>query len=224
LQDWISDPNAPISWRLKKELAGSGTHGDINAHIIDLARFLVGEFASVCATMETFVKERPVPAGAGTGISRGKASKKMEPVTVDDYVAALARFENGALGTFEASRFATGCKNANGFEIFGEKGSVAFDFERMNELKFFDATSPKHLQGWTRILATEPEHPYAGHYWPPGHLIGYEHGFISGLAEALRVIGTGKGTLTPNFKDGLANQKVLAAMSKSAERGRWVKV
>jgi predicted dehydrogenase len=101
---------------------------------------------------------------------------------------------------------------------------VAFDFERMNELKFFDATSPKHLQGWTRILATEPEHPYAGHYWPPGHLIGYEHGFISGLAEALRVIGTGKGTLTPNFKDGLANQKVLAAMSKSAERGRWVKV
>ena len=222
LQDWIADPNFPLLWRMNKKVAGSGAHGDINAHIIDMGRFLVGELDTVSATMETFVKERPLPESGG-GLS-GKGKKKKGKVTVDDAVLAMARFKNGALGSFEATRFAHGRKNANGFELFGEKGSLAFNFERMNELEFFDATQPKHLQGWTRILATEPEHSYMEGYWPPGHIIGYEHGFVNALVDAMTVIGKGRGKLAPNMDDGLACQKVLAAMEQSAGSGRWVKV
>jgi predicted dehydrogenase len=220
LQDWIVDPNFPLVWRLQKDVAGSGSHGDLNAHLIDTARFLLGEFAEVCGMMETFVKQRPLVAEIDDKLG-GKASDEMGEVTVDDAALFLARFQNGAIGTFEATRFATGRKNHNRWEINGEKGSVVFNQERMNELEFYSKDDEEGLQGFRLIQATEGSHPYAGRYWPTAHIIGYEHTFINLLADALTALAEGK-EISPNFEDGLRNQRVLDAVEKSSASRSWV--
>jgi predicted dehydrogenase len=222
LQDWIADPNFPLVWRLQKEIAGSGTHGDINAHIIDLGRHLLGEFDEVVGHLHTFIKQRPL-AGEIDDKLGAKASTQMGEVTVDDAAMFLAKFKNGALGTFEASRFAVGRKNYNRFEINGSKGSVVFNLERMNELEFYDNTSPSETQGFTLIQATSGEHPYAGQYWPTAHIIGYEHTFINLLADAFTNMGAGK-RIEPDMRDGYENQRVLDAVERSSESRQWVRL
>lgn len=222
LQDWIIDPSFPLAWRLRKEVAGSGAHGDLNAHIIDLSRYLVGEIDEVVGMKETFIKERPIEL-AGGSIVAGKASKKKGKVTVDDATLFLARFENGALGSFEATRFANGRKNGEQIEINGSKGSLVFNFERMNELMFFSSSDPSHIQGFKLIQATEGCHPYMNAYWPAGHIIGYEHTFINQVADMMNGITENK-PLSPDFVDGLRNQEVLDAVMKSCQERAWVKV
>jgi predicted dehydrogenase len=220
LQDRIADTNFPLVWRLQKEIAGSGTHGDINAHIIDLGRHLVGEFDEVNGYLHTFVKQRPL-AGEIDDKLGAKASDKMGEVTVDDAAMFLAKFKNGALGTFEASRFAVGRKNYNRFEINGSKGSLVFNLERMNELEFYDNTTPTETAGFTLIQATAGEHPYAGRYWPAAHIIGYEHTFINLLADAFTNMAEGK-PIEPDFVDGFENQRVLDAVERSSDTRSWV--
>jgi predicted dehydrogenase len=222
LQDWIADPNFPLVWRLQKEHAGSGAHGDICAHIIDLGRHLLGEFDEVCGTLHTFVKKRPL-VGAIDDRLGASASNEMGDVTVDDASMFLARFQNGALGTFEASRFAVGRKNYNRFEINGSRCSLVFNLERMNELEFYDATEPTETHGFRVIQATEGDHPYAGHYWPVAHIIGYEHTFINLIADALTAIDKGE-PCSPDFVDGYENQRVLDAVERSHESRSWVKL
>jgi predicted dehydrogenase len=214
LQDWIVDPQFPLVWRLRKEAAGSGALGDIASHSLDLARFLVGEITEVTGALETFIKERPLPDNP----------KKRGKVTVDDASAAVVRFKNGALGTIEASRFATGRKNYNRFEINGSKGSVAFNLERLNELDVYLSADDGAVQGFHNVMVTEGQHhPYVGHWWPPGHIIGYEHTFVHTVYDLLEAVATSK-MPTPNFEDGVQNQKVLAAMEKAAATKRWEKV
>lgn len=222
LQDWIADPNFPLVWRLQKEKAGSGAHGDINAHIIDLARYLVGEFEEVTGTLHTFIKERPL-AGEVDDRLGAKASQEMGDVTVDDAAMFLAKFRNGALGTFEASRFAVGRKNHNRIEINGSRGSIVFNQEKMNELEFYDNDVPEKTHGFTLIQATEGSHPYAGHYWPVAHIIGYEHTFINLIADAMTAIGNGT-AITPSFEDGYRNQVVLDAVERSHASRGWIAI
>ena len=222
LQDWIMDPDFPLAWRLRKEIAGSGSHGDLNAHLIDSARYLVGEFDSVCATFETFIKERPIELEGGS-LFAGKVSARKAKVTVDDAVISLARFKNGALGTFEATRFAMGHKNAERIEINGSKGSLAFDLERMNELQYYNADDPSDLLGFRTIQATAPSHPYMAAYWPPGHIVGYEHTFMNAAADFTNCWAEGK-PIKPDFEDGLRNQIVLEAMAESGKTKTWAKV
>jgi predicted dehydrogenase len=220
LQDWIADPNFPLVWRLQKEKAGSGAHGDINAHIIDLGRYLVGEFAEVSGLLHTFIHERPL-VGAIDDKLGATASKEMGKVTVDDASMFLAKFRSGVIGTFEASRFAVGRKNYNRFEINGSKGSLVFNLERMNELEFFDNTESEETHGFRVIQATEGAHPYAGHYWPVGHIIGYEHTFINLVADALYAMAKGEQP-SPNFVDGYENQRVLNAVERSHASRSWI--
>jgi predicted dehydrogenase len=184
LQDWIADPQFPLVWRLDKSVAGSGSHGDLNSHLIDMARFLVGEFEEVSGHMHTFVKQRPI-AGEIDDKMGAAASSEMGDVTVDDAVLVLAKFRSGAVGTFEATRFAYGHKNHAKIEINGSKGSVIFNVERMNELEYFNAEDPEGRQGFRTIQTTEAAHPYAGQYWPPGHIIGYEQTFMNWVADAV---------------------------------------
>ncbi|MDQ6913163.1 MAG: Gfo/Idh/MocA family oxidoreductase [Verrucomicrobiota bacterium] len=205
-QDWIADPNFPLVWRMNSKIAGSGAHGDINAHIIDLARYLVGEFKEVCATMETFVKQRP----------GGR-------VTVDDAVVMIGKFRNGALANLEATRFAPGRKNSITLEINGSGGSLFFDFEEMNRLRFYNSLDPEGRRGFRDILVTEPTHPFVKNWWPPGHLIGYEHTFVHTIADFVQAVVRRKNA-HPTFEDGLRNQRVLDAATKSARTKRWVKV
>ena len=221
-QDWIADPNFPLVWRLKKEIAGSGAHGDINAHIIDLGRYLVGELAEVCGLMETFIKERPVLAAAGAGLG-AKAGRSMGQVTVDDAVSWIGRFKNGAIANLEATRFAYGRKNHIALEINGSKGSLVFDFEDMNRLKFYSAEDPADRQGFRDILITDASHPYLKAWWPGGHIIGYEHTFVNTFADFVTAVVNGK-SVQPTFEDGLQNEKVLAAIEASARKREWVKV
>jgi predicted dehydrogenase len=214
LQDWIVDPSFPLVWRLRKEVAGSGALGDIGAHIIDLTQFVTGQsITSVTAMTETFVKSRPLPA----------ASSSLGEVTVDDAALFLARLDGGAVATYEATRFATGRKNALRVEINGSLGSLAFDFERMNELSFYDATRPGPEQGFARILVTEPTHPYMSAWWPPGHGIGYEHSFTHEIRDLLDAIGAGRDP-APSFADALQVQLVLDAVARSAESSLWTEV
>lgn len=220
LQDWIADPNFPLVWRLQREHAGSGAHGDIGAHIIDLGRHLLGEMSEVVGCLHTFIKQRPL-VGAIDDRLGASAGDKMGEVTVDDASMFLARFRNGALGTFEASRFAVGRKNYNRFEINGSKGSVVFNLERMNELEYFDNDDPSGKQGFRLIQVTEGNHPYAGQYWPVGHIIGYEHTFINLVADALDAIDKGE-MPSPNFYDGYENQRVLDAVERSSADKSWV--
>jgi len=221
-QDWIADPNFPLVWRLKKEIAGSGAHGDIDAHIIDLGRYLVGELAEVCGLMETFIKERPVLEAAGAGLG-AKAGRSMGQVTVDDAVSWIGRFKHGAIANLEATRFAYGRKNHIALEINGSKGSLVFDFEDMNRLKFYSAEDPADRQGFRDILITDASHPYLKAWWPGGHIIGYEHTFVNTFADFVTAVVNGK-SVQPTFEDGLQNEKVLAAIEASARKREWVKV
>ncbi len=212
LQDWGGSAT-PMAWRFDASRAGSGAHGDLNAHLIDLVRFTTGEqIAEVCGAMEaTFVRSR-------------RDGAKHTKSTVDDATLFLARLSSGATASFEATRLATGNQNANRLELNGTKGSVRFDFERMNELEWWDDTLPKRLRGWSRILCTDPSHPWAGAYWPAAHLIGYEHGFVSMAADIVRVL-TGEKPILPlaDFEDAFVTQCVLHAVMVSAHEQRWVR-
>lgn len=222
LQDWIADPEAPLSWRLEKDKAGSGSLGDIGAHIIDLAQYITGDtIAEVSGHLETFVKERPL-ATEHSGLS-GTASDERGPVTVDDAALFLARFRAGALGIFEATRFATGRKNTIRVEVNGARGSVAFDFEDMNVLEFCDATEPAETAGFRRIPVSEPGHPYVGSWWPAGHWLGYEHSFTHQVVDLVRGIADGV-TPSPTFADGLQVQRVLAAVETSSDTRTWQEI
>lgn len=219
LQDWIVDPEAPLSWRLDKAKAGSGALGDIGAHIVDLTQFITGDtIATVTGRLETFVKERPLPS-EHSGLS-GTAGSGTGPVTVDDAAAFLAQFRSGAMGVFEATRFANGRKNAIRIEVNGSRGSLAFDFEDMNVLHFYDGDDDSATAGFRRILATEADHPYVAAWWPPGHLLGYEHGFTHQVVDLVNDIAAGQDP-TPSFADGLQVQRVLAAVEASSLSSSW---
>ncbi|MBN2322847.1 MAG: Gfo/Idh/MocA family oxidoreductase [Spirochaetes bacterium] len=220
LQDWIVDPDFPLVWRLDKKTAGSGALGDLCAHIVDMALWLVGDIKSVSATAETFIKKRKLPSQEG-GLS-AKAGEKTGEVTVDDAVISLARFENGALGTFEVTRFAIGHKNGGAFEINGSKGSLRFNLERMNELELLSAEDGDE-QGFKTILVTESTHPFMAAWWPPGHMIGWEHSQINQVYHLLESIAADR-MPEPSIYDGLKNQAVLEAMGRSMEDGRWHEV
>lgn len=221
LQDWIVDPNFPLVWRLQKKVTGTGVHGDLNAHIIDLARFLVGEIKEVVGGRETFIKERPLPKEA-VGLA-GEAAAERGQVDVDDATAFLARMEEGAIGVFESTRFATGRKNQNRFEINGSKGSLCFNLERLNELEFYSREEPEAEQGWKVILVTEKAHPYIEAWWPPGHIIGWEHTFVHQVYEFLKAIEEDREP-SPSFLEGARCQAVLDAVVESIERREWVEV
>jgi predicted dehydrogenase len=220
LQDWLSDENAPMTWRVQQEHAGSGALGDIGAHIIDTAQWLTGQsITGVSALLETFVTSRPL-SGDRVGLGGHGAVGDEIPrgtVTVDDAAAFLARFDGGALGTFEATRFALGRKNALRIELNGTTGSLAFDFENNNVLEFYDGTGPAIVQGFRRILVTEPDHPYIGAWWPPGHGLGYEHGFTHQVVDLVNALANADQP-TPSFADALGVQRVLAAVESSAAR------
>ncbi|GHD00508.1 oxidoreductase [Streptomyces violarus] len=217
LQDWLVDPDFPLTWRLRREQAGSGSLGDLGAHIIDLAQYLTGErLAGVSALTETFVRERPLPTGATSGLS-AVSSAGTGQVTVDDAALFTARFPSGALASFEATRYATGRKNALRIELNGERGSLAFDLERLNELSFHDGTEPGAEAGFRRILVTEPDHPYLDAWWPPGHGLGYEHTFVHQARDLVHAVAEGRRP-EPSFADGLQVQHVLAAVEESAEK------
>jgi predicted dehydrogenase len=222
LQDWIMDPNFPLVWRLDKKVCGSGSHGDLAAHLIDTARFLVGEFSAVTGMLETFIKQRPIGEMSG-GLSANVKGGEMGEVDVDDASIFLARFQNGAVGTFEATRFAGGNRNGNRIEINGEKGSIRWDMENMNNLHVYFAGDEPGLQGFRTINCTEGHHPFAGAYWPAAHIIGYEHTFINLIVELMNSIGEGRNP-SPSFEDGLRNQIVLEAVEKSAASGQWVQI
>ena len=248
-QDWLVDPEAPIWWKLQKGISGSGAHGDINVHLIDLARYLVGEFKEVCGMMNTFIKERPLPDAAplqqnpapkpaakkvkhpkpaATPASLSPAAAPATPmgkVTVDDAALFIGRFECGALANLEATRYASGRKNHMSLEINGAKGSLCFDFEHMNWLKFCDRASLPDRQGFRDILVTQPGgvHPFTGQWWWAGHLLGYEHTFIHTIADFVNACADGK-PVQPTFEDGLRNQRVLEAVEESAKTRGWVKV
>ncbi len=215
LQDWIVDPEFPLVWRLRKDRAGSGALGDIGAHIVDMAQFVTGDLLTgVSALTETFVRERPLPA-ASSGLS-GSGGDGRGTVDVDDAALFLGRFAGGAVASFEATRFATGRKNALRLEVNGSAGSLVFDFEAMNELSFFDAADDPDTAGFRRILVTEPTHPYIGAWWPPGHGLGYEHTFTHEVVDLVRDLAAGTDP-TPSFADGLQVQLVLDAVARSAE-------
>lgn len=211
LQDWIVDPAFPRVWRLEKEKAGSGALGDIASHSIDLARYLVGEIASLAGMLETFVPERPLPEDPAR---RG-------PVTVDDASLALVRFENGAIGSIEGTRMAPGRRNYNRFEINGANGSIAFDLERLNELEVFFRDDPPTQQGFRTIMVTEASHPFTGAWWPPGHIIGWEHTFTHTVHDLLDGLADGASP-QPTFLDGVRNQRVLDAIERAAAARTWV--
>lgn len=222
LQDWIIDPQFPLVWRLEKKTAGSGALGDIGSHASDLAQYLNSDITAVTAEMTTFIKERPLP-GAGAGAWGAKGKKGKGRVTVDDDANFLARFRNASVGVFESSRFCGGRKNFNTFQIYGSKGSLAFNLERMNELEFYDRTESAADQGFKTIMVTEGAHPYVGAWWPPGHIIGYEHTFVHAVHDFLMCIEKDR-LPEPNFRDGVKNQAVLDAVERSAKSGRWEKV
>jgi predicted dehydrogenase len=230
LQDWAMDENIPLAWRFDARQAGSGSHGDLNAHIIDMARFVTGEeVREICGgIVETFIKQRNLMSGmVSGGLSLGlKASTKKGKVTVDDAVVFLARFSGGAVASFEATRMATGNQNRNGFEINGSKGALRFNFERMNELEFYDATDERKVQGWRTIIVTHGgDHPYASAWWPDAHVIGYEHGFTNMAYDIVLAMAGKKPTVPlPDFNDAFVTQRILQAMMTCAKEKRWVKV
>jgi predicted dehydrogenase len=216
LQEWIIDPNVPLVWRLDKSVAGSGSLGDLGAHVIDLARFLVGEPRKLSAMARTFVKERPLPGGEGKG-----------EVLVDDAIVSLIDFENGAVGTIEASRFCAGRKNQMLIEINGSKGSIQFDLERMNELNvFWSGDAPRETQGFHNVLISESYHPFWEYWWPHGHMIGWEHTFIHQISHLLDAIVNDKAVAPygATFEDGYKNAVICDAILQSAESGRYIDI
>ena len=213
LQDWLLDPKSPLTWRLRKETGGAGPLADLGSHLVDLAHFLVGPITEVVGVAETFVKERPLP---GTDAE----SPQMGEVTVNEAAAFLARFACGAIGTFETSPLVPGRKAREFFEINGSKGSVLFDLERMNELQVYFEDDPPEASGFRTILVTEPVHPYMEGWWPPGHIIGYEHTFVHTVKDLLDGIAAGESP-APTFEDGYRSQAVLDAVERSAESRQW---
>ncbi|MCU1516825.1 MAG: putative dehydrogenase [Pseudarthrobacter sp.] len=222
-QDWLVDPETPLAWRLQKEHAGSGALGDIGAHAIDLAEFVTGlNLENVSGVIETIVKERPLP-DPGSGLA-GTAGVGTGRVTVDDIAIFTGRFESGALASFEASRFATGRKNALTIEVSGDRGALAFDLEDLNSVQFYDRTVPADRQGFRKILVTEAEHPYVSAWWPAGHMLGYEHGFSHQVKDLVEGIVAGTDP-HPTFADGLRVQRVLDAVERSSENeSAWTRV
>jgi predicted dehydrogenase len=218
LQDWLHDPDAPMTWRLDKAKSGSGALGDLGAHLVDTTQWLTGQaITGVSAILQTFVTSRPLSgerSGLGGHGETGANAPRGE-VTVDDAALFTARFADGAIATFEATRFALGRKNALRVEINGTTGSIAFDFEENNVLQFFDGTEPVEEQGFRRILVTEPEHPYVSAWWPPGHGLGYEHGFTHQVVDLVSAIAENRQP-APSFEDGLMVQRVLGAVEDSA--------
>ncbi len=216
LQEWIIDPNFPKIWRLDKSLAGSGALGDLGAHVLDLARFLIGEPRRVMGMTKTFVEERPLPDGSGMG-----------KVDVDDAFVSLIDFENGALGTVEASRFCQGRKNYNSIEINGENGTITFNLERLNELNVFWAhEDPKETRGFHNVLVSESYHPYLTHWWPQGHIVGWEHTFVHEFNHFFEAI-LGKHPVAPygaDFVDGYRNAVICDAIVESSQTGRAVEI
>jgi predicted dehydrogenase len=223
-QDWIVDPNFPLTWQLQKETSHAGPQWDLNSHSVDLAQFLIGQIKTVSCLTANFIEERPLPDENAVAFSTGKGGNaEMGKVTVEDAALMMVEFENGAIGSFEATRFATGKKNGNTFEIYGSKGSLTFDMEEMNVLHYFNREDAEGTQGFRRIQVTESNHPYVSHWWPPGHIIGYEHGFIHAVADFMEAIETGN-EIRPNFKDGINIIKVLETGLKAAESGKKEKV
>ena len=224
LQDWIMDPEFPLTWHLKKESAGAGPHFDLNSHAVDLARFLVGDIDSVNAMMKTFITERPLPgADAKTFSSGSGGTGEKGIVDIDDASFMIASFENGALGSFDATRFAGGRRNYNYFEIYGSKGSLIFDLENMNVLQYYNMEDPSTEQGFRTISVTESDHPYAGAWWAPGHIIGYGNTFVHAVKDFMDAIAQGT-TISPNLWDGVKVMQVLEAAQLAAKEGRTVKV
>lgn len=216
LQEWIMDPNFEKVWRLDKSVAGSGALGDLGSHVIDLARFLVGEPNRTHAITKTFIEERPLPDGNG----RGK-------VDVDDAFIALLEFENGAIGSVEASRFCAGRKNFNNIEINCENGTIQFNLERMNELNvFWKDEQPKETRGFHNVLVTEPSHPYMSNWWPEGHIIGWEHTFVHEFNHFFNAIVNGADVAPygATFEDGYRNAVICDAIVESAQSGRLVDI
>ncbi|MBV8859435.1 MAG: Gfo/Idh/MocA family oxidoreductase [Acidobacteria bacterium] len=211
LQDWIVDPQFPRVWRLEKAKAGSGALGDIASHSIDLARYLVGEITEVAGHLQTFIKERPLRPGSG----------ELAPVDVDDAALSLLKFEGGVVGTVEATRFALGRRNHNSFEVNGSKGSLAFNLERMNELELYIEEGPD--SGFRTVQVTDARHPYMQGWWPPGHIIGYEHTFTHTVLDFMLAIDEGR-IPSPSFEDGVKNQKVLDAVERAASSRSWERV
>jgi predicted dehydrogenase len=218
-QDRLADPDFPLDWRLQKETSGSGVHSDINSHIIDLARYLVGEFEKVCGIVNTFISERPLAE------SLAKGQKKMGKVTAPDSAVFIGWMESGVMANLEATRYALGRKNHIAIEINGSKGSLYFDFEDMNKLKFYNGDDPKDRQGFRDILVTQRDNiqPYVSNWWPPGHGLGYEHTFVHAIADFVNACADGK-PVHPTFEDGLKNQRVLTAVEESSQKGKWVKL
>jgi predicted dehydrogenase len=241
LQDWLADADAPWSWRNDAELAGSGALGDLGAHTLDLLRFLVadhaGEIERVSGHLQTFTAERPVPGTGGTeetdddetgdgdavaesGDTAGDdAEPEMRPVTVDDAYSAQLAFENGAVGTVEASRVTRGHKNDHTIAVHGSEGSVQFSLERLNELQVHTADA----RGYETVLVTDESDPYVDHWWPPGHVLGWEHTFVHENYEFLTAVADGE-SFVPSFDDGYTVQRLLDAIQQSDERGEWVSV
>ncbi len=220
LQDWLVDPEFPLVWRLQLERAGSGALGDLGAHLIDLVRYLLeADITAVSVTAETFISQRPGPLGASSGLSITKPGNERQPVTVDDSALFLARFSSGALASFEASRFATGHKNALRLEINGERGTLGFDLERMNELEVYELVDD--LAGCRRVLVTESTHRYIDAWWPPGHMLGWEQTLVHEARDLLTAIAGGHQP-QPSFEDGLEVQRVLDAVESSSVSGGWV--
>lgn len=216
LQDWLVDPEFPMNWRMRKETAGAGAHGDLGAHSVDLARFLAGDISQVVGDMKTFITERPAE-GSSSGLT-GTAGEGTEPVTVDDCSLFLARFASGALGSFEATRLAPGRKNFNRIEVNGSKGTLAWCFEDLNVLQYY-STADSH-QGFKQIIATEGDHPYMDAWWPPGHMLGYDHTFVNAVADMLRAIAADKNP-SPCFLAGARCVAVLDAVERSVQSSKW---
>jgi predicted dehydrogenase len=221
-QDWLVDPNFPLAWRLRKKDAGAGSSWDLGAHVVDLARYLVGEVAEVVGTQTTFIKERPV-AVFEEGL-KAVAGDEMGEVDVDDATSFLAHFENGAVGIFEATRYATGHRNQNRIEIYGSEGGLVWNgVEKMNELEFYSCSDPDYAQGYRTIQVGEEVHPYMSGWWPAGHIIGFGDTFVHEVLDFLNAIAEGR-QANPSFYDGVQCQVILAGVDKSIAERRWVSI
>ena len=210
-QDWLANPDTLMGWQLDRELSGGGPHIDLGSHCIDLAHHLVGNISSISCLQAHFVKERT------------NSNNTKQPINVDDASIMSVEFDNGAVGSFECTRYASGRKNRNYFEINGSEGSLVFDLEKMNELEYFSSNDPSHEQGFRKIIVTEPNHDYVKNWWPPGHIIGYEHTFVHSAADFINSI-VAKNTITPNFQDGVNCMRVLDAGNLSAKTGQRVSI
>jgi predicted dehydrogenase len=219
LQDWLVDESFPLTWRLDRKQAGSGALSDLGAHVVDLVRFLTGvEFAEVAGTVKTFVTSRPLAEGALEPSTAAPQARRLGAVTVDDTFIAVGLLEGGALATLEATRMAPGCKNALRVEVDGSAGSIGFDLERLNELQVYE--DGPTARGSKRLLVTSPDDPYVRQWWPPGHVLGWEHTFVHEFQDFLAALADGRQPV-PSFLDGLQVQIVLDAIERSASEHRW---